>query len=47
MQWLPITKWGEQKYIDLRLYSNPSELVCLTFNPLKISNEPDWNPQWE
>lgn len=22
-------------------------MVCLTFNPLKISNEPDWNPQWE
>lgn len=31
----------------LRLYSPASEKIMLTFNPLRMSHEPDWNPQWE
>lgn len=37
----------EQQKKVLRLYSPESELIYLSFNPLKISHEPHWNPQWE
>lgn len=37
----------KQQETVLRLYSPASEKICLTFNPLKMSHEPDWNPQWE
>lgn len=47
MNWLATDKWKEQRYIDLKLYSKPEELICITFNPLKMSNKPHWNPQWE
>lgn len=47
MEWLPISKWKDQTYIKLRLYAKQSEKICITFNPLKISDEPNWNPQWE
>ncbi|MBD5157582.1 MAG: DUF2087 domain-containing protein [Butyrivibrio sp.] len=42
-------RYGEyfQKHIHLRLYSEQSEKICFTFNPLKMSAQPDWNPQWE
>lgn len=47
MNWLAPDKRQEQKYIDLKLYSKPEELIRITFNPLKMSDEPHWNPQWE
>lgn len=47
MNWLATDKWKEQRYIDLKLYSKPEELICITFNPLKMSDKPHWNPQWE
>ena len=33
--------------IEYRLYAPKSEKICLTFNPLKMSQKTDWNPQWE
>lgn len=47
MKWLATDKWREQKHIKLRLYSKLSESICITFNPLRIDNSPNWNPQWE
>ncbi len=43
MKWLEDNE--KQRYKVLRLYE-PSEgnLPALTFNPLKISDKPDWNP---
>lgn len=37
----------EQKEIELRLYAPKSEKIRLDFNPLKLSDIPDWNPAWE
>lgn len=42
-----LSKNEEQREIELRLYAPKSEVIELTFNPLKMSEEPDWNPQWE
>lgn len=42
-----ISKGEKQKELELRLYAPESEVIRLTFNPLKISDEPNWNPQWE
>ena len=39
--------FSEQKHIDLRLNAPESEQILLEFNPLKMSDEPDWNPAWE
>lgn len=46
MRWLDNP--DEQKPVVLRLYDNsPKNSPCLTFNPLKLSNEPGWNPMPE
>lgn len=46
MKWLDNS--DEQKPVVLRLYDNsPENSPCLTFNPLKLSDEPDWNPMPE
>lgn len=37
----------KQKEIELRLYAPESEMIQLIFNPLKMSDEPNWNPQFE
>lgn len=37
----------KQNEIELRLYAPELEMIRLTFNPLKMSEEPNWNPQWE
>lgn len=46
MKWLE--NINERKFVTLRLYDNSEGNVpCLTFNPLKISNAPNWNPSPE
>lgn len=45
--WLPDSCVDAQQVIELRRYAEPSEKICLTFNPLKMSGKPDWNPAWE
>lgn len=46
MKWLDNPE--KQKPVVLRLYDNsPENSPCLTFNPLRLSNEPDWNPMPE
>ncbi len=47
MIWLNPRDYSKQKYIELRLYAPKSEKILLNFNPLKMSNESDWNPKWE
>lgn len=47
MVWLKPSEWKNQKYIELRLYAPKNEKILLDFNPLKISDELDWNPMWE
>lgn len=43
--WLSNTQ--KPNYKELRLYAPKSEKIKLTFYPLKLSDKPDWNPQWE
>lgn len=51
MEWIPLDHTNipckNQKYVDLRLYAPESEKILLDFNPLKISEVPDWIPLWE
>lgn len=47
MIWLKSSDYKKQKYIVLRLHAPKSEKILLDFNPLKISNAPNWNPAWE
>lgn len=47
MTWLRPSDDRKQKYIELRLYAPKGEKIFLDFNPLKISDKPDWNPAWE
>ena len=47
MIWLKSSDYKKQKYIELRLHAPKNEKILLDFNPLKISNAPDWNPAWE
>lgn len=47
MEWLSMHQVHAQKQMHLRLYAKPSEVICLTFQPLKMEGIPDWNPQWE
>lgn len=47
MIWLKTNDYENQKFIILRLYAPQNEKIFLDFNPLKISDEPDWNPMWE
>lgn len=46
MKWLE--NINERKFVTLRLYNTAEKNApCLTFNPLKISDAPDWNPEPE
>ena len=47
MIWLKPSDYRKQKYIELRLYAPQNEKILLDFNPLKMSEEPEWNPVWE
>lgn len=47
MVWLNPDDYKSQEYVELRLNAPKSEKICLDFNPLKMSSEPDWNPMWE
>ncbi len=37
----------KQTYTELRLHAQNSEKIYLEFQPLKMSDTSDWNPQWE
>ena len=47
MVWLNPDDYKSQEYVELRLNAPKSEKICLEFNPLKMSCDPDWNPMWE
>lgn len=47
MVWLNPNDYEEQEYVELRLNAPKDERIFLEFNPLKTSDEPDWNPMWE
>ena len=47
MKWLENSETDKQKKLVLRLYAPEDEKILLDFNPLKESEEPDWNPMWE
>ena len=47
MVWLNQNDCQKQEYMELRLDAPKSEKICLEFNPLRMSCEPDWNPMWE
>lgn len=46
MEWLD--NINDRKFVTLRLYDlSEGNAPCLEFNPLKLSDEPDWNPMPE
>ena len=47
MSWLNLNSYERQEYVELRLNAPKAEKILLEFNPLKISDTPDWNPAWE
>lgn len=47
MVWLSPRDYERQEYVELRLNAPKGEKKLLAFNPLKISDTPDWNPMWE
>lgn len=47
MIWLNPDEYKNQTYKELRLYATKDEKILLDFNPLKISDNPNWNPMWE
>lgn len=47
MVWLNPGDYIKQVYKELRLYAPENERIRLDFNPLRISDEADWNPRWE
>ena len=47
MVWLNPNGYKGQTYVELRLNAPKSEKIFLEFNPLKISDTPNWNPMWE
>lgn len=47
MVWLNPNGYEGQEYVELRLNAPKGEKIFLEFNPLKISDTPDWNPMWE
>ena len=42
-----LNSYERQEYVELRLNAPKAEKILLEFNPLKISDTPDWNPAWE
>lgn len=47
MVWLNPNDYERQEYVELRLNAPKGEKILLDFNPLRISDTPDWNPTWE
>lgn len=47
MVWLDLGETEKQKYLELRLHATKTEMILLDFNPLRPSQESDWNPKWE
>ena len=47
MIWLNPDDYKCQEYVELRLNAPQTEKICLEFNPLRMSCNPDWNPAWE
>lgn len=47
MIWLQPSDYKKQQYINLRLYAPNKEKILLDFNPLKISADAGWKPEWE
>ena len=45
MVWL--TDISNRGYVRLSVYADQSEKTAIMFEPLKMSDIPDWNPQWE
>ena len=45
--WLDLEETKQQKYLELRLHAPKEEKILLDFNPLSLSQEPDWNPMFE
>lgn len=45
--WLSLNDYKRQKYVELRLNAPKAEKIWLEFNPLKMAQDPDWNPAWE
>ena len=46
MIWLHPNDCDGQEYVELRLHAPKDEKIFLEFEPLKISDIPDWNPTW-
>lgn len=38
---------SDRKHVRLTVYADNSEKTAVMFEPLKMSDTPDWNPQWE
>lgn len=47
MIWLNPNDYMKRQDMELRLYAPKNELILLLFNPLRISDEPDWSPSFE
>ncbi len=47
MIWLNPNDCKSQEYVELRLNAPKTEKICLEFNPLRMSCNPEWNPIWE
>lgn len=47
MVWLHPNDYKSQEYVELRFSAPETERICLEFNPLRMSYDPDWNPGWE
>ena len=47
MIWLNPSEYKKQIYKELRLYAPKDEKIPLDFEPLRISDNPNWNPMWE
>lgn len=47
MIWLNPSEYKKQTYKELRLYAPKDEKILLDFEPLRISDNPNWNPMWE
>ena len=45
--WLNPNEYDKQECIELRLNAPKSEKILLDFNPLRISDDYDWDPKWE
>ena len=42
-----LTDISNREYVRLRVFADKSEKTVITFEPLKINDAPDWDPQWE